>query len=490
MPAPAAPPPAAPARGPAPTKSAAAPSSAARGTPAPNPSGVRPNNPDAALARAAGQSVQIGARTPSPSRATTQTTPPAAAEPPKEVARAPGSVETNEFEAAFNELQSRAKPPGKPPEPVKEAPKPPVPATEEDPLGETDPLDQQAQEETPEVKPQDQEPRIDKEGKRRDPWRLVDSMRKQNRDLLRENAELRDVKNGELPPEWKSKWEVMEKRNTELENEIGFVNYRKSKEFITNYEQPFKQAWGEAWSALEGLQIAYRDGSTDPNTGQPVVKHGDMTMHDIQRLATMPPKEARIAIENMFPNPIHASEVTGHVGKIRNLVNAQNARLEEYQEKGGEWQRAQQEEASKVHRMTAETNQKLWKEANESFTERHDFLRPAEGDEAHNQALDKAVAFVEEAMAINIGDPKLTADERRTAVRKLVALKQRAIGYGVLSHRNRALKARVAELEKSLSDYQASAPGGGEGRAQDGNHVETDAFDMAMKDLERRGSRR
>ena len=330
-------------------------------------------------------------------------------------------------------------------------------------------------------KEKDEEPRVDEKGRRRNPWDLVNNYRSRNRELTKEIDELRSKggTNGEPPAEWKAKYEAVEKRNKELEDEIGFTNYTKSKEFIDKFQAPYMAAYKEAAYALSGLKVRFE--KTDQETGETVVTQRDMTQDDITILANMKPEDARIEMKMRFPEDW--VEVKTHVDKVRAMANAQNTHLEERRKNGGEWQRQQQEQRTQLLQNMVAENRKTWGDLLAEDTKKFAFLRPVDGDTARNERLEKATKFIEEALKVNAMDPRLSPEQRREVLRKHVAMRNRAIGFSVLNHENKTLKAKVAELEKSLKQYAESEPAAGEGRGREGTAMEVSTLDQAAEGL-------
>lgn len=290
------------------------------------------------------------------------------------------------------------------------------------------------------------------------PWKLVDHYKATNTSLQKEIAELR-TQQGQPPKEWLDKLTSAQKRAEELENHIRFVDYQKSGEFTEKYTKPYEEAWMRAISGLKGLKVQW----TNPETGE--VSGRDITPQDIAALANMDPAAARQEIRQRFPED--AAEVKTYVERIRDLAYAQNQALEEHRTKGAEHWNAQAQALQAKQRAFIESNTKLWESINKEAMEKFDFLRPVEGDEARNAKLEAAVKFVEDALATRITDPKLSDEDRANVLRKHAALRNRAIGYSVLLHENKGLKAKVGELEKALKAYEKSEPTSGDGKGKD-----------------------
>ncbi len=290
--------------------------------------------------------------------------------------------------------------------------------------------------------------------KKTNPWTLVNTYKTRLSTLEKENAELR-TKAGEPPKEVTERMSAIEKRNQELEQHIRFVDYSKSQEFVDKYQKPYEEAWSRAIGGLKGLQVKL---GADPTTGQEMAR--DLTPQDIAALANMDPAAARMEIKNRFPEDV--AEVRGYIDKIRDLAEAQNKALEEQKTKGGEWQ----QKVGHQHQAAQEANAKLWKQYSDESVAKFDFLKPIEGDDERNSKLEKAVAFVSDALSSKANDPNLTEEQRANVIKKHVALRNRAIAYSVLMHENKQLKAQLAEKEEALKAYGESAPTDGEGKGK------------------------
>ena len=292
-------------------------------------------------------------------------------------------------------------------------------------------------------------------GKKTNPWDLVNTYKSRLSTLEKENAELR-TKHAEPPKEVTERLSAIEKRNQELEQHIRFIDYKKSQEYVDKYERPYEEAWGRALKGLKGLQVK----STHPETGEVLVS--DLGIKEIAFLASMDEGEARIKIRNQFPDAADAAEVKAHVDKIRDLAEVQNRALEEQKAKTGQWQN----QVSEQHKAIQESNSKLWKQFSDEHLAKFDILKPIEGDDERNSKLEKAVAFVTDALSAKANDPNLSEEQRATVIKKHVALRNRAIAYSVLMHENKQLKARLAEKEEALKAYGDSAPTDGEGKGK------------------------
>jgi hypothetical protein len=220
----------------------------------------------------------------------------------------------------------------------------------------------------------------------------------------------------------------------------------------------------------------------DPETGESVkAAERDFGTDDLTVLARMKPEDARKEMKARFPEDW--AEVKMHVDKVRALANAQNAALEERKGKGGEWQKAQMEQRQQALKAVVSENQKAWSDIVAEDSKKYEFLRPVDGQPERNARLEKAAAFVEEALKVSAMDPKLSPEQRREVLRKHVALRNRAIGFSVLNHENRVLKARLAEVEKTVKQFEQSEPSQGDARGREGLAQEASSLDQAAMGL-------
>jgi FtsZ-binding cell division protein ZapB len=296
------------------------------------------------------------------------------------------------------------------------------------------------------------------------PWKMVDHWKGQYAILQKEVAELR-TKAPELPKDVVEKLTSMEKRNQELEEEIRYVNFQKTPEFTEKYQKPYEEAWTGAITDLKGLSVQ----TTNSETGD--VEQRDITVQDIAGFANMPPEIARKAIRAAFSDPLDAAEVRGHVDTIRKLHAIQANALEEARKNGAEREKTRSEQFNRENSAVQQEVSSIWQAVNKEATEKYEFMRPVEGQEERNAALDKATKFVDETLRANATNPKLTKEERADVVRKHAALRNRAIAYSVLLHEHKALKAKLAERDAALAAYQGSEPGAGEGDGGKGGGV-------------------
>jgi hypothetical protein len=274
------------------------------------------------------------------------------------------------------------------------------------------------------------------------------------------------MKPGELPKEHQEKLSAIEARNKELEDEIRYVNYSKSKEFSEQYQKPYEQAWVNAIADLKELVITNDDGSSRTATAQ-----------DLIALSNMPLGQARATAKAWFGDS--ADDVMAHRRTIRDLSDKQTKALEDSKTHGSEREQQRTAEMQAKQKARSEETAKVWASVNSEAVGKYEFLRPMDGETERNEKLDKATKFVDETFALNVNQAK-TQEERDQIIKRHAALRNRAIGFSVLKHENTGLKAKVAELEKAISEFQASEPSNGGPRPSSNGEPAGDEMGAAM----------
>lgn len=362
----------------------------------------------------------------------------------------------------------------RPVEPPKDVIEPPA-TTEEPPEGKP------ASEDEPKETPKTEEPPPDKkeapkdakpDGKNKQSvGRFIDSLKTTVKNLETENSSLkaRLTSMGDMDAVAR-RMEAAEKRASELESEIKFVNYAKSQEFVEKYQKPYEGAWGKAVSEVSQLNIALEDGSTRKATA-----------NDLLNLANAPLDQLDDAAERMFGKS--AARVIRHVEKIRELSEAQTQALEEARKTGSEREKQMGESQKRI----AETLGTLWERTLAEDSKKLDFLKPKDGDDDWNGALDKSTKFVEDAWKANPADPNLTPEQRAEVIRRHAALRNRAVGFSMLKVENKRLADKLAAVQKELDGIKGSAPTNGNGRPASGAPgTAGNPMDRALADLRSR----
>lgn len=356
-----------------------------------------------------------------------------------------------------DELAKRAQPthsPDRPATPTKKEPGAGATPARPEPPPESAEETQEAANASPPPEAAPAEKPIDK--KKTNPWKLLDEYKKRGAEL---EAQLAETKKAVLDPKEKetlaSKLAEFEKRNQELEQEIRFTNYAKSREYQDKYERPYEEAWKKAMSELGELTIQTESGQERPLSPQ-----------DMLVLVNLPLKQAREQAESLFGG--FADDVMAHRKEIKNLFEAQQKALEDARKTGTERDKARQEQAQKVYGEIDKSVAQAWTQSHEALMKDEKnapFFKPVEGDEEGNKRLAHGYDLAQRAFAQNPKDPRLSPEQRAQIVQEHLAIFHRAAAAGRLLYwlqqERDAHKATRAELDK----YRSSEPGQGKGAA-------------------------
>ena len=332
-------------------------------------------------------------------------------------------------------------------------------------------LEERARQEQEEQPKPGEKPQPDKEkGARIKPWDLVDRYKGEASAAKRELAEIKAKTNGhEVPKEAMDKISTLESRNKELEEEIRFTKYEKSNEYQEQFHKPYLEAWQKAVAEFGELTVTDENGR---------VRQGNAS--DLLTLAQMPLGQARKHANELFGDA--ADDIMAHRRVVRELAEKQHKALDDARKNGGEREKQAALEHETRNRATSERMAKDWHNINSEAQAKYDWLRPADGQEERNAALEKAEKFVDESFGLNLAQAK-TETERQDIMRRHSALRNRAIGFSVLKHENTSLKAELAELKKSLEEFQGSEPTAGEQGHDKASSGVTDPMDAVMRGI-------
>lgn len=311
------------------------------------------------------------------------------------------------------------------------------------------------------------------------PWKLVDEYKAKTASLEKELVETK----GRILPEADRKAleesrNSMQKRVDELEKEIAFVNYSKSREFQDKYQKPYEEAWNRAMNELKELTIV--EGPEGAQTSRAV------TPQDLLELVNLPLGKARELANAVFGD--FADDVMAHRKEIRNLFDAQNTALEQARTNGAERMKQAMSQIKAAQEQMSKSVMETWTKENEAALahEKHGkFFKPVEGDEEGNQRLAKGYQLVDRAFAENPMDPRLKPEQRAEIVRRHAAVRHRAAAFGRLVYYNSRLEQRVAELDKELAQYRGSTPSNEGGRVESGTVQPQKAWDSIRSGLQK-----
>lgn len=291
-------------------------------------------------------------------------------------------------------------------------------------------------------------PPVDK--KKVNPWKVIEEHKSARARL---EAEIADLKKLVADPETRKseveKYAAIEKRAQELEEHIKFVDYKKSSEFQEKYQKPYDQAWNRAMSELKELTI------TDSATGQ----ERAMAPMDLLELVNLPLIKARAMADDLYGSA--ANEVMAYRKEIRGLYEQQETALENARKSGME--KATTESAThqaQIKAIQQETHQE-WEAYNQAIQadeKTGQYFKPQDGNEEINKRLEAGYKFVDETMALNPMNPKLTSEQRKDAIRRHASLRARAAAFGRMRYDLEVSRKELSEARKKLSEFESSTP--------------------------------
>lgn len=297
------------------------------------------------------------------------------------------------------------------------------------------------------------------------PWKLVDEHKAARAKVEAELAELRKTVGD--PAAIKKQLEdiqAVQKRNEELEQEIKYVNYSKSKEFQEKYQKPYEDAWKKWMGELGELVVA------DPATGS----ERPMKPEDLLELVNLPLQRARARADDVYGS--FADDVMGARKELRALFDSQQNALEEARKNGDGYQARIKQAVEQQRQALAKEVGDVWTKANQQVLADEKiskFFKPVEGDEEGNKRLTAGYELADKAFAVNPFDPQLTPQQRAEIVQLHSAVRNRAAAFGRLSLQNQRLEKKLAALTAELNKYKSAEPpaaGGQEAQPETKGH--------------------
>lgn len=348
----------------------------------------------------------------------------------------------------FSELEKYTTKPAAVPDepPVKPAvaPKPPVKAAE------TPPVDPNAAPADPAATPTPGDiPEPDRNKPKPDKtfWQSFDAWKKRATEAETRLASLTTETDRKT---FEQRVQAAETRVQELENIIRFVDYSKSAEFQTKYEQPYKQAWTRAMSEVGQLKVV-----TDPQTGAT----RPASAEDLGALVNLPLGDARALATQMFGD--FADDVMAYRKEIRTLWDAQSEALETAKKEGANREQQTRQQFTTAQETLSKNIRETWEKANSdslAHPKMGQYFKPVEGNDEVNNRLTKGFALVDQAFGENPTDPRLTPEQRAQVVRRHAAVRNRAAAFGSLVYQLESAQAKIAELTKKLDGIESTTP--------------------------------
>lgn len=262
-----------------------------------------------------------------------------------------------------------------------------------------------------------------------------------------------------------------EKRLSELEDEIRFVDYTKSNEYKTRYHEPYVAAWQNAVAEISSLTVKNADGTERAATAK-----------DFEALMSIPnSNDALRAAGELFGDPAKASFALTQMGTVKQHIRTAQQAIHEFRTKGTE--RIKQQEADRERAGQEAT--KRWRQTTEEMIDGNpEIYQPEDGDEEGNTLLTKGFERADAAFGgmITGDDGKKRPPTPEEMITINAEIRNKAAAFDRLQHRYTKNLSRIAELEQQIAEYEKSGPGGG---SPPGGERPTDenSFDAAVDRL-------
>jgi hypothetical protein len=189
-----------------------------------------------------------------------------------------------------------------------------------------------------------------------------------------------------------------------------------------------------------------------------------MEASDILDLVNLELPDARKLAVDKFGD--FAQDAMAARKEIRDLFESKTSALKEAREKGADREKTFQENRKKWQEGVQKRISETWSEENKraaAHPVNSQYFTQVDGDDAHNEALKRGLAQVDEAFSLNPMDPNLSDEDRVKAVRKHAAIRNRSAAFGVMKLIIQKLKQQNEELDKIVKSYKGSTPPAGGG---------------------------
>jgi hypothetical protein len=268
-----------------------------------------------------------------------------------------------------------------------------------------------------------------------------------------------------------AKLTALEKRNAELEQHMGLVDYEKTSDYQSKYVQPFNDQWNRTQEIFNQLEVTERVPDGVDDMGEPKFREQARaaTPEDLLELARLPLGKMAKRTKELFGES--SSLVLNQIVEIGKLWEAKERAKGEAKTKAAEWQ-SQRNLEFQNRQKTLST---AWTDINKGLEEKFPkAFKVEEGNAEDAAAHTKGFAVAD---LLFLGNKALTPEQvealpngfketvkagkplsevQKVQLHALARLK--IANHDRLITRLKSRDARIAELEKSLADYEKSEP--------------------------------
>lgn len=270
--------------------------------------------------------------------------------------------------------------------------------------------------------------------------------------------------------ELKQRYEAIEKKYKEVEDNLRFTNYERSAEYKEKYQKPIEDAFGNAYREIKQLEVTGADGNTRLATED-----------DFNAIARLNTADAIRVSRELFGDA--ATEVLAHRRAIHALNDQRNKALDEFRAHGAEREKQMSEQRQKqFEELNGKVRSVFAKTFEETTASKADYLKPREGDDEGNKLLQAAQ---EEAAKAFDFSGKIPPEEQAARHAKTWF---KAAAFDRLERDYSRQSAKIAELEEQLRQYSNSEPTRrGDGSTDPSTKPSGSSMDIAMDGLNRIG---
>ncbi len=261
--------------------------------------------------------------------------------------------------------------------------------------------------------------------------------------------------------EREKKIEEYNKRVAEYEQELQFTNFTKSQFYKDNFQKPYYESWKAGQARAASMNVVERKDDTDGTVLQQGRKGTTDDFDSIMRIS-----EDDVAAEKAAElfGPVKAAIILHHREKIREIQGREEAAVNEYREKGTEWEKQRREQSEKHQKEYVGMVEKFRTAAVEKYPQ---FFKPDPEDPKATKFLESGTHLLERVLRngapVADGEQPMTGEELAIAV---AAVRNKAAGFDRVAYKATTLAKRVKELEKELEQFKSSRPGNGSGNGR------------------------
>lgn len=234
-----------------------------------------------------------------------------------------------------------------------------------------------------------------------------------------------------------------EKRLAELDEEMRYIDYERSSEFKTKYQEPYERLATSVVKSVTEINVLDENGTPRPSTPQEFWKVVTAKTVD----------EALSLAEQIYGSPAKAAYVMKQRDAVLESWQAMDQAKQEFRTKGAERVKQMQEQSAAQLKTEREMFTRLTTEAIEKYPI---YFKPEEGDSKGNELLTKGFQMADLAFS----DTSNLKPEERVALHAKV--RNKAAGFDRLAYKFNTSQKRIAELEAELKAIRQSTPGSGD----------------------------